>query len=400
MSSFALHCRVCEEVAPPAPTPACARCDGPTDIAYDWAHLGEAVTRATILGGPQSMWRYRGLLPIEGAVVDGPGWTPLVRVERLSDALGVELLLKLESANPTHSFKDRVAAVARAVASEHGIGTLCCSSTGNLGDAVAAAGAASSLETIILAPRGETAVGAIAHACGARVIVVDGTYDDCRRLELELARLFPWGFLASSLHPFAVEGVKTISYEIAEQLDWSLPDAVVCAAGSGALVSKLAQGFSELHLASLVEGEAPQMVAVQSEGCAPIASAFADNRPISRVRPETTVDAIAIGDPDYGDLAIGAARSSGGTVVAVPEDDALEDAAFFARMTGIVADTATGVAFTGLLQSIRAGTIEEGARVVLVVTGTGLKESAPAPSPADVVPPDVGVILTRLGLRS
>jgi threonine synthase len=346
------------------------------------------------------MWRYHDLLPIHGAVTDGPGWTPLVHVERLSDALGVELLLKLESANPTFSFKDRVAAVARAVAVEHGIGTLCCSSTGNLGDAVAAAGAAASLETIILAPRGEPAAGAIAHAAGARVIAVDGTYDDCRRLELELATLFPWGFLASSLHPFAVEGMKTVAYEIAEQLDWALPDAVVCPAGSGALVSKLAQAFGELRLASLTDDDAPRLVAAQSERCAPIAGAFADNRPISRVRPQTTVDAIAIGDPAYGDLAIGAARASGGAVVAVPDDEAETDAAFLARTTGVVADTATGIAFAGLLQAIRDRTIEPGSRVVLVVTGAGLKELVSAPAPMDAIPPEAQLILTQLGLQS
>ena len=182
------------------------------------------------------------------AVIGGTGWTPLVRADRLSDALGVELHLKLETVNPTHSFKDRVAAVSRAVAVEHGIGTICCTSNGNLGDAVAAEAAAAGLEAIILTPAADAGAGAVARACGAQVITVEGTYDDCRRIELELSRLFPWGFLAGSLHPYGVEGLKTIGYEIAEQLGWRAPDAVVSPAASGALVAKIAQGLIHLRI--------------------------------------------------------------------------------------------------------------------------------------------------------
>src|SRR5579883_290018 len=244
MSAYSLHCRVCEEVGPPVPLDTCVRCHGPTDVAYDWERVRRRLTRETIAAGPPSLWRYRRLLPGAARLDYGAGWTPLVRSDRLSRLLGVDLRLKLESANPTLSFKDRLATIAAQVALDHGVTTLCCSSTGNLGDAVAAAAAAAGLEAIVLAPAGDASFGATAAAAGAHVLAVRGGYDDCRRLEGELRELFPWGFVGGNLHPYAAEGAKTIAFEIAEQLGWRLPDAVVCPTGTGVLFSKLAQGFA------------------------------------------------------------------------------------------------------------------------------------------------------------
>jgi threonine synthase len=399
-STFTLHCRVCEDVAPPEPIAACRRCDGPTDVAYDWSRVGTELSRAAVESGPLSMWRYHALLPVRGAVTDGPGWTPLVHADRLSEALGVDLYLKLETTNPTHSVKDRVAAVTRAVAVDYGIGTLCCSSRGDLGDAIAAEAAAGGLETIILTPAGASPAGAIARACGARVIVIDGSYDDCRRIELELAQLFPWGFLASTLHPYAVEGLKTIAYEVVEQLGWELPDAIVAPAAQGSLLAKSAQAFNELARSGLTRGTA-RIVGGQPRGCDPIAAAFDDNRAMSRVVPATDVDELAVGDPAYGELAIGAARASGGTIVSVPEDEVAVNVELLARTTGIVADAAGGVAVGALVEAIRTRTIEEGSRVVLVVTGSGVKPEVPeSPASAEPVAADVSLVLEQLGVRS
>ncbi len=310
-----------------------------------------------------------------------------MHARRLSDLLGVELHLKLESANPTLSFKDRMATVAAQVALDHGITTLSCSSTGNLGDAVAAAAAAAGLEAIVLAPAGDASVGSTAVAAGARVFAVRGTYEDCRRLQRELRDLFPWGFVDGNLHPYAAEGAKTIAYEIAEQLDWRLPDAIVCPAASGILFAKLAQGVAELRLAGLVRGPGPRLFAAQPEGASPIAAAYAEGRGISRVRPRTHVRSLAVGDPSYGDLAIGAARSSGGDVVAVPESEVDRDTALLAETTGVLADCAGGVALGALLDRLAAGAIPPGSRVVLVVTGAGVKphdaDTAAAPVVVD-----------------
>src|SRR6266516_1614296 len=291
--SYALRCRVCEEVTEPEALDACRRCDGPTDMAYDWEQISRDVTRAGIATGPPSLWRYEALLPTAARSGVRAGWTPLERADTLSDLLGIDLLLKLEGANPTRSYKDRIATLAVAAALEHDRATVCCSSTGNLGDAVAAAAAATGLEAMVLAPLGwETAAVAARHP-GARVFAVDGTYDDCRRLELELGSLFPWGFVSGNLHPYATEGAKTISYEIAEQLGWELPDAVFCAAASGILFSKLTQAFTELTLAGLADEPVPRMFAAQALGSSPIAAAFADDRTISRVRAATDFQSLA-----------------------------------------------------------------------------------------------------------
>jgi threonine synthase len=399
MSSFALRCRVCEEITDPRPVDVCDRCDGPTDLTYDWDWVHRHVSREAIEAGPASLWRYESLLP-GGARLDfGAGWTPLVHAPRLSELLGVELELKLESANPTLSFKDRLATLAASVALDHGVTTLCCSSTGNLGDAVAAAAAAAGLEAIVLAPAGGASVGAVARAAGARVVTVRGTYDDCRRLEHELRELFPWGFVDGNLHPFTTEGAKTIAYEIVEQLGWQLPDAIVCPTGSGILFSKLAQGVAELSTTGLAEGDAPRLFGAQPEGASPIASAYAGNRVISRILPATHVQSLAVGDPAYGELAIGAARSSGGRILAVRESEIARHTSLLAETTGVFADWAGGVALGALLEGVACGDIAAGSRVVLVVTGAGLKphDRLPAPAPAEI-DADLGELLRALGV--
>jgi threonine synthase len=400
MTPYELRCRVCEDVTVPEPAVACRRCDGPTDIAYDWERVRATVTARSIAEGPRSLWRYRGLLPSGAELEFGAGCTPLVRAARLSELLEIDLHLKLETANPTHSFKDRIATIAVAAALDHGVTTLCCSSTGNLGDAVAAAAAAAGLEAIVLAPRGEESVGTIARAAAAKIFAVDGSYDDCRRLELELGALFPWGFLGGNLHPYASEGAKTISFEIAEQLDWQLPDAVVCPTASGTLFSKLAQGFAEVNRAGLSDTGLPRLYAAQAEGASPIARAYADDRGISRVLPETHVHSLAIGDPSWGDMAIGAARASGGSIVAVPEERIGLHTELLAQQTGVFADCAGGVALGGLLEALRTGEIVRGERVVLVVTGAGLKPHGHAHR-AEVheVDPDMVSLLAHLGVR-
>ncbi|MFL5953753.1 MAG: threonine synthase [Gaiellaceae bacterium] len=397
MSAHSLRCRVCEEVTVAEPLDACRRCDGPTDVLYDWGTIGRSVSRAAIAAGPRSLWRYAALLPAGARVDYGAGWTPLVRSELLSDALGIELFLKLEGENPTASYKDRVATIAASAALDHGVTTLCCSSTGNLGDAVAAAAAATGLEAIVLVPAGAQSAAVAARHPGARVFAVNGTYDDCRRLELELGALFPWGFVSGNLHPYASEGAKTISLEIAEQLDWQLPDAVVCPAASGTLFSKLAQGFAEVTRAGLAAEPLPRMFAGQALGSSPIADAFADDRSISRVEASTHFASLAVGDPSYGDLALGAARTTGGAVLAIAEEEILAHTALLAEMTGVTPDHSGGAALGALVAATHQGLIEPGSRVVLVVTG-----ARPEPGHVDLrtIDPDVDDVLTALGLHS
>jgi threonine synthase len=394
VSRASLRCRVCERAQPLAPLSTCPHCHEPLDVLYDAepaaAHSGDDT--------PRSMWRYADSLPHRPADDATPGMTPLVPAPRLSEALGIELLLKLEEANPTHSFKDRLAASAVAAAQAFGLETICCASTGNLGEAVAARCAAAGLEAVVLCPADELTV-VPAAAYGARVFGVDGTFDECRALERQLEAFFPWGFVGGNLHALAAEGAKTIAYEIAEQLDGRLPDAVVAPVASGTLIAKLAQGFDELAAIGAVDGERPRLYGAQAGGCPPLAAAWTDDRPHSRVRPTTEARSLAIGDPAYGDLAVGAARMSGGSILAVPEEQIAPRTAYLAETTGVLADSASGVAMGGLLELVASGAILPGERVVLVVTGSGLKPYGYEPEPrVSEIDSDVDAVLAALGV--
>ena len=264
---------------------------------------------------------------------------------------------------------------------------------------MASAAAATGLEAIVLVPAG-VGVGAVAgRHPGARVLSIDGTYDDCRRLELELATLFPWGFVSGNLHPYASEGAKTISFEIAEQLGWELPDAVVCPAASGTLFAKLAQGFSELTRAGLCRAPVPRLFAGQSEGSSPIADAFAGDRGIFCVEASTDVPSLAVGNPSHGDLALGAARATGGAVHAVSEAAIAAHTELLTEVLGVEADCAGGAAFGALVESMRRGEIRAGSRVVLVLTG-----SRPGPGQSrgetQAIAADSRAVLAALGLDS
>lgn len=360
-----LSCRICEATHPLAPASSCAACSGPLDIRY--IRDGSR----GVPDDPNSLWNYETLLPHPARAM--PTRTPLVPAPRISAALDVDVHLKLETANPTQSFKDRMAASAVAAAQGFGIETLFCASTGNLGAAVAARCAAAGLEGVILSPADADEPVLPSATYGASVFTVRGTFEDCRRLEQELEHLFPWGFLEGNLHPFAVEGIKTIAYEIAEQLGWETPDAVVSPVASGTLFAKLAQGFVELVDLGLVIDAPPRMYGAQPGGCPPVAAAWADERPPSRVTPDTVARSLAVGDPSYGELAIGAARMSGGSVTAVPEELIEPSTELLAESSGVLADQAGGVALGALVELVRSGAIASGERVVLIVTGSAMK---------------------------
>ena len=364
MNNAVLSCRICEATHPLAPVARCPECSGPLDVRYISNGNG------TLHADPHALRTDRALLPHRDTAL--PDRTPLLPAPRLSAALGVDVHLKLETANPTRSFKDRMAASAVKAAQQFGLETLLCASSGNLGTAVAAYCAAAGLEGLILSPAdAELVLGSEGGAAG--VFAVRGTLEDCRRLERELELLFPWGFLDGNLQPFAVEGIKTIAYEIAEQLDWKLPDALVSPVASGALFAKLAQGFVELAELGLISDPPPRMYGAQPGGCPPVAAAWADERPPSRVTPNTVARSLAVGDPSYGELAIGAARMSGGSITAVPEELIESSTELLAEDSGVVADPAGGVAVGALVELVRSGAVAAGEQVVLVVTGTGPK---------------------------
>ena len=401
---LSLRCRACEHEVALEPIGVCTRCFGPLEPVYDKEALRRDLSREAIEAGPPSLWRYAALLPV--APPDeprlAPGLTPLVEAPRLASALGVGTLhLKLDTANPTHSFKDRVVAVACAKALESGATTLACSSTGNLANAVAARAAAEGIEAAVLCPASLEPEKLVATAVyGATIYAVDGSYDDCSRLSVELSFDLDWAFVNVGLRSYYAEGSKTLAFEIAEQLGWELPDAVVAPIASGAMFSKVHQGFGELRELGLVEGTTPRLYGGQAEGCAPVASAFAEDRRVTPLKPDTVARSLAIGNPADGDLAVATARASAGAIHAVAEEEVGENMALLAETSGVFGETAAGVTLGALRRAVASGAIGESDTVVLLVTGDGLKTPQPVAHRLDpvLVEPDADALLERLGI--
>jgi threonine synthase len=401
-----LRCRVCETEYPLEGIGICKECFGPLDLVYDRDRQRAEVTRASIEAGPLSIWRYEQLLPVSAPATNAlaPGWTPLVAAPRLAAELGLgELWLKLDTANPTHSFKDRVVAVAAAKAHELGLTTLSCSSTGNLANAVAARAAADGIDAAVFCPADlepEKLVGT--SVFGATLYAVQGTYDDCSRLTVELSFELDWAFVNVQLRSYYAEGSKTIAFEIAEQLGWRQPTAVVAPIASGAMFTKLHQGFGELRELGLIDGPAPRLYGAQAEGCCPVATAFAAGAAVTPVRPNSIARSLAIGNPADGDLAVATARDSGGAVYAVPEAEIADNIAQLAQATGIWGETAPATTFGGLKQAVARGELGADDRVVLLVTGDGLKTPGLVQHLVRpvLIEPDADALLDRLAVTA
>jgi threonine synthase len=283
--------------------------------------------------------------------------------------------IKNDAANPTHSFKDRVVAVALAKARELGFTTVACASTGNLANAVAAHAAAAGLDALVFVPADLEEQKLLATGVyGARLIGVDGSYDDVNRLCTELCESRPWAFVNVNLRPYYAEGSKTIAYETTEQLGWSLPDRIVCPIASGSLFTKIGRGFDEWRELGLVDGELPAFNGAQAEGCDPVAEAFEAGWEVCRPqRPDTIAKSLAIGNPADGVYAIDLARRTGGSIEAVNDDEIRAGIRLLAETTGIFTETAGGVTIGVLAKLAQAGTIDPAERVVAVITGEGLK---------------------------
>jgi threonine synthase len=384
-----LECKECKATYPLEALYVCERCFGPLEVAYEHSReqrdVGEL--RRRIQGGPQNIWRYADFLPLAGGP-PGPsgrlasrvglpaGCTPLIRADRLAERLGLgEVWVKNDTANPTHSFKDRVVSVAVARARELGFEVIACASTGNLANSVAAHGAALGIESYVLIPADLEEQKVLATGIyGTKLVLVDGSYDDVNRLCTELCAERRWAFVNVNLRPYYAEGSKTLAFEIAEQLGWELPDRCVVPVASGSLFTKLAKGFEEWRELGLLEGELPRMNGAQAEGCAPVANAFATGQEVCRpVKPDTIAKSLAIGNPADGPYALDLARRSGGSVDAVSDDEIRAGIALLAETTGIFTETAGGVSTAVLRKLAQRGDIGSSERVVLVITGDGLK---------------------------
>jgi threonine synthase len=378
MAPEALVCRECDASYPLEARYVCERCFGPLEVAYDFADLDPAEARRKIQAGSPGIWRYADFLPFAGRPRDPfePGLTPLIRVDRLAERLGLrDLWVKNDAANPTHSFKDRVVAVALAKARELGFETVACASTGNLANAVAAHAAASGLDSYVFVPADLEEQKLLATGVyGTRLIGVKGSYDDVNRLCTQLCETRPWAFVNVNLRPYYSQGSKTLAFETAEQLGWSVPDRIVGPIASGSLFTKLGRGFSEWIDLGMVEGDLPTFNGAQAVGCSPVATAFAARRDVCKPqRPDTIAKSLAIGDPADGPYALDLARDTGGAIDSVSDDEIRDGIRLLAETTGIFTETAGGVTIATLAKLARRGDIDQAERVVAYITGEGLK---------------------------
>ncbi len=376
---FATHlsCRECGHTTELGSRHACDECFGPLEVAYELP----SISRAHIESGPLSIWRYASLLPVPADVASRPnlepGWTKLIRASQLAKVLGLrELWIKDERGNPTHSFKDRVVAVALAVAQELGYKVLACPSTGNLANAVAAAAARAGIRSVVLIPADLEAQKILASAIyGCSLVAVQGTYDDANRLASELAdERDDWAFVNVNVRPYYAEGSKTIGFEIAEQLGWQLPEQIVVPVASGAQLVKIDKAFRELAATGLVEDSPCRVIGAQASGCSPVAQAFRAGRDVVQpVRPDTIAKSLAIGNPADGPYVLDVVRRTGGLVADVSDGELTDAIRLLAATEGIFAETAGGVTLAVLRKLLAAGQIDPAARTVIINSGDGLK---------------------------
>ena len=377
--AIALSCRECGQTYELATRFACDECFGPVEIKYDFG----SVSRAAIEAGPKSIWRYRDLLPVPADVADkinqAPGFTRLVRTDNLARELGMRSLhVKDDSGNPTHSFKDRVVAIALEAARTFGLTTLSASSTGNLAGAVAAAATRAGLRSCVFIPADlEPQKVIMAAVYGGELVALNGNYDDVNRFCSELIgdpAGENWGFVNMNLRPFYAEGSKTLAYEIAEQLGWRLPEQIVIPIASGSQLTKIDKGFRELIALGLVEDRPYKVFGAQATGCSPVATAYKAGHDVVRPqKPDTIAKSLAIGNPADGPYVLDIARRTGGAVEDVSDPEIVEAIRLLAGTEGIFAETAGGVVVGTLTKLLRDGLLDPDAETVVLNTGDGLK---------------------------
>ncbi|MDE1726121.1 MAG: threonine synthase [Thaumarchaeota archaeon] len=372
-----LQCRECKKEYAPTFRYICEECFGPLDVNYDFP----AVNKNTFANREHTYWRYHELLPIESKsniISIGAGLTPLIKADKLGEKLGLNnLYIKNDSVNPTFSFKDRPAGVAVSKAKEFGLSAVGCASTGNLASATAAHAAKGGFPCYIFAPSDiERAKITQALSYGANFISVDGTYDDANRIAAQIGDSKGIGIVNINMRSYYVEGSKTLAFEVAEQLDWQVPDQLIVPVGSGAMLNAICKGFEELESLSLVNKVSHMhMIAAQPKGCAPVVDAFKKNKtevtPVEN--PDTIAKSLAIGDPGDGQYVLKRLKQYNGYAEESSNREILDAILLLARTEGIFTEPAGGVSVAVLKKMIEEGKIDKNDSVVCYVTGNGLK---------------------------
>jgi threonine synthase len=391
LSAFSGYvCSVCgRRYAPEQATYTCSDDGGNLDVVLDWSQVLPAWDPGKIAASREgSIWRYLPLMPVDDPGLDGTplravGWTPVYDAPSLASGLGVgKLWLKDDGRNPTASFKDRASAVVVARAREIGAQVVITASTGNAGAALAGMAAAAGVPAVILAPKtAPPAKVAQLLIFGARVILVDGTYDDAFDLSLAAAEEFGWYCRNTGYNPFTAEGKKTAAFEIAEQLSgleaqdqWHVPDAVLVSVGDGNIISGLHKGFKDLRELGWTE-RVPRLFGIQSTGSAAITNAYrAGSEKIEPVRADTLADSISVDLPRDGLRALRAATETGGAYLAVPDDSILAAIAELGARAGVFAEPAGAAPYAGLKAACDAGLLGGQDEALVLVTGSGLKD--------------------------
>jgi threonine synthase len=399
MNKTFLRCRECKKEYDSTFKYICDECFGPLDVHYHFP----PITKDIFVNREQTYWRYFELLPIidkSNIVSINAGMTPLVRAEQLGKEIGLNnLYIKNDSVNPTFSFKDRPAGVAISKAKEFGLSSVGCASTGNLASATAAHAAKANLPCYIFAPSDiEHAKIAQSLSYGANYISVDGTYDDANRIAAQIGDTKGVGIVNINMRSYYVEGSKTLAYEVAEQLDWKVPDQLVVPTGSGAMLNAICKGFEELETVSLVDKVSEMhMNCAQPHGCAPIVNAFKNNSDdvIPVENPDTVAKSLAIGDPGDGRYVLKRLKQYNGIAQESNNKETLDAILLLAKTEGIFTEPAGGVSVAVLKKMVEDGQIDKDETTVCYVTGNGLKATEAImdvlPRP-EVMQPDVAKI--------
>ena len=374
-------CVKCGKIYPAEPDINTCSCGGILDIEYDYEYIKNSFSKDILPARTErSLFRYRELLPIETGTSSTPlraGGSPLYNAASLAKKLGVrELYIKDDGFNPTSSLKDRASAIAVAKALEAGADTIACSSTGNAASSLAGAAAAAGLRSFIFVPE-RAPIGKLTQLMifGAYVVKVKGDYADTFNLSRLAIEKYGWYNRNAAINPYLSEGKKTVSFEIAEQLNWKIPDYVALSVGDGCTIAGVWKGFKDLYSIGFID-RLPRLISVQAEGCCPINTAVAENKALIPCAENTIADSIAVGVPRNSDKAIAAIRESKGITVNVTDEEILSAILSLGQTCGVFAEPAGAAGTAGVKKALEQGFIERDASVCSIVTGNGLKDIA------------------------